>query len=197
DVADFRHAAGIQSGRRLVEDEQVRFVEQRLSDGQALLHPFRELLDPMVRPIRELDFFEDRFAAVVEILRRHAAEPAGIGEGFQGRQVAVEFRGLDDGTNSSEGTGRLPPHIDAEEGGLPAGRPDEFGHALDGRGLARSIRTEEAKGGPLRDRQVERLEDRKSTRLNSSHQIISYAVFCLKKKTKSIVHVESLMLTKL
>src|SRR5207244_8853423 len=31
-----------------------------------------------------------------------------------------------------------------------------------------------------------RLErDRKSTRLNSSHQIISYAVFCLKKKKKS------------
>src|SRR5258708_7981457 len=28
------------------------------------------------------------------------------------------------------------------------------------------------------------LIDRKSTRLNSSHQIISYAVFCLKKKKK-------------
>src|SRR5258708_31572049 len=27
-----------------------------------------------------------------------------------------------------------------------------------------------------------RPQDRKSTRLNSSHQIISYAVFCLKKK---------------
>src|SRR5207244_9869066 len=27
------------------------------------------------------------------------------------------------------------------------------------------------------------VSDRKSTRLNSSHQIISYAVFCLKKKT--------------
>src|SRR5258708_8266364 len=27
--------------------------------------------------------------------------------------------------------------------------------------------------------------DRKSTRLNSSHQIISYAVFCLKKKTNT------------
>src|SRR5258708_37665070 len=27
-------------------------------------------------------------------------------------------------------------------------------------------------------------QDRKSTRLNSSHQIISYAVFCLKKKKK-------------
>src|SRR3712207_7179133 len=29
------------------------------------------------------------------------------------------------------------------------------------------------------------MEDRKSTRLNSSHANISYAVFCLKKKTSS------------
>src|SRR2546426_6230401 len=29
-------------------------------------------------------------------------------------------------------------------------------------------------------------EDRKSTRLNSSHLVISYAVFCLKKKKKQI-----------
>src|SRR5258708_10372948 len=33
--------------------------------------------------------------------------------------------------------------------------------------------------------------DRKSTRLNSSHQIISYAVFCLKKKkTARVVYVD-------
>src|SRR5258708_24077584 len=31
----------------------------------------------------------------------------------------------------------------------------------------------------------EKLADRKSTRLNSSHQIISYAVFCLKKKNNT------------
>src|SRR2546429_5632570 len=30
--------------------------------------------------------------------------------------------------------------------------------------------------------------DRKSTRLNSSHGYISYAVFCLKKKKKSILY---------
>src|SRR5258708_8971470 len=30
------------------------------------------------------------------------------------------------------------------------------------------------------------LSDRKSTRLNSSHQIISYAVFCLKKKKEKL-----------
>src|SRR5258708_614881 len=33
-------------------------------------------------------------------------------------------------------------------------------------------------------KQVKNRADRKSTRLNSSHQIISYAVFCLKKKKK-------------
>src|SRR5258708_25761281 len=33
-------------------------------------------------------------------------------------------------------------------------------------------------------REEARKADRKSTRLNSSHQIISYAVFCLKKKKK-------------
>src|SRR5258708_20535293 len=47
---------------------------------------------------------------------------------------------------------------------------------------------------PRRDLSVAQLEhaddarggDRKSTRLNSSHQIISYAVFCLKKKKQHI-----------
>src|SRR5260364_119582 len=37
-------------------------------------------------------------------------------------------------------------------------------------------------------RRIERLADRKSTRLNSSHQIISYAVFCLKKKKHGESH---------
>src|SRR5436309_8037860 len=34
------------------------------------------------------------------------------------------------------------------------------------------------------DEQLEEASDRKSTRLNSSHVKISYAVFCLKKKKK-------------
>src|SRR5688500_19586431 len=40
---------------------------------------------------------------------------------------------------------------------------------------------------PLEDRLDQLVEadpDRKSTRLNSSHLVISYAVFCLKKKIK-------------
>src|SRR3712207_8119328 len=37
--------------------------------------------------------------------------------------------------------------------------------------------------------------DRKSTRLNSSHANISYAVFCLKKKKKNIIVISTIILT--
>src|SRR5260221_2517867 len=36
-------------------------------------------------------------------------------------------------------------------------------------------------------------QDRKSTRLNSSHTVISYAVFCLKKKKTNTSHVHGRM----
>src|SRR5256885_9479976 len=39
--------------------------------------------------------------------------------------------------------------------------------------------------GIARSRCARSLLDRKSTRLNSSHLVISYAVFCLKKKTQT------------
>src|SRR5256885_7144994 len=47
----------------------------------------------------------------------------------------------------------------------------------DQRGLARSHRDQSQLAVPR--------QDRKSTRLNSSHLVISYAVFCLKKKKMS------------
>src|SRR5205807_9505844 len=47
---------------------------------------------------------------------------------------------------------------------------------------------EERGGSPVTGRLgaavEQRMRDRKSTRLNSSHLVISYAVFCLKKKKK-------------
>src|SRR5256885_7498853 len=49
----------------------------------------------------------------------------------------------------------------------------------DRRGIG-GVRREELEDGKLGERQ-----DRKSTRLNSSHLVISYAVFCLKKKKKT------------
>src|SRR6266511_4455696 len=66
----------------------------------------------------------------------------------------------------------VPPHQREEGGGLP--------DPARGRGDARRC--------PLADLErpcrLHRHVDRKSTRLNSSHVKISYAVFCLKKKKK-------------
>src|SRR2546430_12420418 len=46
--------------------------------------------------------------------------------------------------------------------------------------------------GQLRAEALPQEQDRKSTRLNSSHSQISYAVFCLKKKTKPSCAVQDL-----
>src|SRR5256885_8879271 len=53
-------------------------------------------------------------------------------------------------------------------------------------GLSGGPEQEKAHRVPRSDRPDQRREtlDRKSTRLNSSHLVISYAVFCLKKKNR-------------
>src|SRR5436190_17630502 len=48
----------------------------------------------------------------------------------------------------------------------------------------RSVRNRGDAGSRPRPGSWTRPRDRKSTRLNSSHTVISYAVFCLKKKKK-------------
>src|SRR2546422_6503954 len=64
-------------------------------------------------------------------------------------------------------------------------------HALIHRGRVKGFRTRDRFGirscaGRLRVFCLSR--DRKSTRLNSSHGYISYAVFCLKKKKEALAH---------
>src|SRR3712207_7906161 len=66
------------------------------------------------------------------------------------------------------------PHRCRAEPGAAAGRPADGAHG--DRGRPQRLR---ARGARHRRR-----PDRKSTRLNSSHANISYAVFCLKKKKK-------------
>src|SRR2546422_3569116 len=57
-------------------------------------------------------------------------------------------------------------------------------------GLARDRQDAPCRGRARRRGGVRR-QDRKSTRLNSSHGYISYAVFCLKKKKKQVGQVSA------
>src|SRR3712207_7007495 len=54
-------------------------------------------------------------------------------------------------------------------------------------GAGRPWGRQESRGSPYGDDRS--AQDRKSTRLNSSHANISYAVFCLKKKPNKVVGV--------
>src|SRR3712207_7212876 len=67
----------------------------------------------------------------------------------------------------------------------PPGRAAHAARASGVRDPARRDRREAARKGRGRGRGVPSQQDRKSTRLNSSHANISYAVFCLKKKKTS------------
>src|SRR5690348_18054621 len=60
-----------------------------------------------------------------------------------------------------------------------------FGGRLLEKGEDVTYLVREARQKQLQDLGLD-IEDRKSTRLNSSHPSISYAVFCLKKKKKKI-----------
>src|SRR5256886_6699981 len=64
---------------------------------------------------------------------------------------------------------------------------EEQGRAIDEGTLYPRLRRLESQGLLLSEWREEEKRDRKSTRLNSSHSQISYAVFCLKKK-KIAVH---------
>src|SRR2546428_3060219 len=71
-------------------------------------------------------------------------------------------------------------HVELDDGqALPHERPEEGGQALRPQISQRDL----FHLALLQQIEVEKV-DRKSTRLNSSHDQISYAVFCLKKKKK-------------
>src|SRR5260221_7965976 len=57
--------------------------------------------------------------------------------------------------------------------------------AIDPHCIPSSVKSCHCPEAPASDRLRMRVGDRKSTRLNSSHTVISYAVFCLKKKKKT------------
>src|SRR5260221_1925728 len=57
-----------------------------------------------------------------------------------------------------------------------------FGRVVSGLDIAQKI---QGPGDAASTKNI-KPEDRKSTRLNSSHTVISYAVFCLKKKKEAI-----------
>src|SRR3989454_1408903 len=102
-----------------------------------------------------------------------AEEPVGVDEPL--RRLAVESLG-----SAEHKVRALGPHL-GEERARPSAR--HHGGLRAARLEAHDLTARDDGGGQRpRPRQDEDQQDRKSTRLNSSHLVNSYAVFCLKKK---------------
>src|SRR5690606_39543456 len=110
-----------------------------------------------------------------------AREVLVVGAGFVGCEVAASLRDLGLGVHLVEPQSTpLAAALGETLGELVARWHRKAGVDLRcGAGVARL----EPSGRRLRATLTDGAEDRKSTRLNSSHVKISYAVFCLKKKT--------------
>src|SRR6516162_9531298 len=80
----------VEPGRRLVEQEHFRVVDERAGDGQAPLHPARERLDAVVRPLRELDELEQLIRPLAELAPGEAEVAAVDEDVLADGQVAVE-----------------------------------------------------------------------------------------------------------
>src|SRR3989449_226101 len=90
-------------------------------------------------------------------------------------------RALPQGRPDHHDTQRVPRDVLAQRAELPEQVAEQLGR------VARVDELFHTQRGPAVERRraaLRRGRDRKSTRLNSSHGYISYAVFCLKKKKK-------------
>src|SRR5438445_2650672 len=89
---------------------------------------------------------------------------------------------------SASTSGQAEPPAGPEAGATPRGDSTSGQRAALAGRLRRHVATLEGvrhpRAAPERHRAARDYVDRKSTRLNSSHANISYAVFCLKKKKK-------------
>src|SRR2546426_6173245 len=75
-----------------------------------------------------------------------------------------------------------PLHPGARRTGFHEPAPADERDAVAAVGLFQVVRGKEYRHAGPRAQPLDEAPDRKSTRLNSSHLVISYAVFCLKKK---------------
>src|SRR2546421_5483665 len=115
-----------------------------------------------------LFFFNDTATTEIYTLSLHDALPISLA-------VAVEAAGLSPDADEA----KLRAHLEGVDVRLQGDRL-----LLDGRDVTEEIRTPRISELTSRLTRLATVRDRKSTRLNSSHDQISYAVFCLKKKKK-------------
>jgi hypothetical protein len=137
-------ALWVDAHRGLVEDQQVRLVEQADGDVQPALHAARELLRAVVGAIEQVHDAEHRVDSLLEHVAGKPVEAAEEAEVLAGREVGVDGQILGDVPDVRLHPGRADGHrlpVDPDVAGVA--REDAADHR-DGGGLAGTVRAEQS-----------------------------------------------------
>ena len=157
-VADLAPSHRIDAVRRLVEEQDVRGVDERTDEAEALGHALGELLDPHVAPLPEADLFEELAGAAPDVGRFHPGHASEDRKRLARGQVSrnpMPFRQISDAT-----PGFRIADGQAAHAGRPFGRVREAKEDLDGGGLAGPVRPQEPEELAGADREVDAVEGR-------------------------------------
>ena len=164
EVSYLLDASRIQAIRRLVEDEQLRILQERRSDPQPLLHPERVGPDEVVRSLGQIDPLQD-------FLNGFRPNPVETAEEFQvapPRESRKECRGLHDRPDPPDHPREIAPGVHAQNAARSPGRADQSKQTADRRGLAGTIRTEEAEHATLGHGEVEPVDGHRASAAETS-----------------------------
>ena len=156
DILELLTPERVQPQQRLVEDQQFRFVEQRLGDADALQHAARKRTDLVSGVIRHLDIREHLFDPPGTDFRRQAQQLRTDVQKFISGQLRAERRRIRQKPDLSldiDVIGGLAEHISLTRSAF-----DQIHQNLDGGGLAGAIRTKETENRPLRNRNGQIIE---------------------------------------
>ncbi len=120
-LSDLAGVARVQAARRLIQDEEGRFADERLGDRQELHHPLGELPDLPVHRVREPDALEP----LRHDLARRALRLGEELEGLPRREVVVQGDDLRQVADLPAGRDRVPEHVDPTDAHLARGRVRE------------------------------------------------------------------------
>ena len=159
----------VQAGRRLVEKEDARVVQQREGEVEAALHAARVGLGLAVGGVGEADALEQLVAAPRALGARDALQPALQAHVLAAGQHRIERDVLQRDADRGAHLGALRGDVEAGDGGAAGGRRQQRREDLHRRRLARAVGSEEAVDLARRDVQIDPVDGAHAT-LELAHE---------------------------
>src|SRR6059058_2169935 len=141
EVAHVAHARRVETGRRLIEQEETRLPEERRGDPETLTHAMRVAADLVLRAVSQLHRLEHRLdpgagARLVVIGEQPKVAAAG--------EVRIEPRPLDEPGHALERPRTFNHRVAAEQPDAAVRRTDQPEHHPQRRRLSGAVRAEVA-----------------------------------------------------